>query len=52
MNKKIGIITFHAAENFGSALQAYALQKILQEYGFDVSIIDAILDLDMQQYNI
>ena len=52
MNKKIGIITFHAAENFGSALQAYALQKILQGYGFDVYIIDAILELDMQQYNV
>ena len=42
MNKKIGIITFHAAENFGSALQAYALQKVLEGYGFDVTIIDAI----------
>lgn len=52
MNKKIGIITFHAAENFGSALQAYALQKVLEGYGFDVTIIDAILDLDMQQYSI
>ena len=30
-NQKIGIITFHAAENFGSALQAFALEYVLQK---------------------
>lgn len=50
--KRIGIITFHAAENFGSALQAYALQKILLNYGYKPQIIDFVLDSDMKQYKI
>ena len=37
---KIGVITFHAALNYGSALQAYALQEYLSARGHDVSIID------------
>ena len=28
---KIGIITFHCSYNYGSALQAYALQEYLEE---------------------
>lgn len=31
MNKRIGIITFHASYNCGSMLQAYALQNIIQK---------------------
>ena len=38
---KIGIITFHASENCGSMLQAFALQYILEnKYGCDVEIIN------------
>lgn len=37
---KIGILTFHRAENFGATLQAYALQTYLSQQGHDVSIID------------
>lgn len=37
---KTGLITFHAAMNYGSALQAYALQKYLEGRGHDVEIID------------
>lgn len=37
---KIGIITFHAAHNFGSMLQAYALQEYLKKEGQEVSIIN------------
>lgn len=37
---KTGIITFHAAINYGSALQAYALQEYLGGRGHDVSVID------------
>lgn len=37
---KIGIITFHRAENFGAVLQAYALQRYLEGIGYDVRIID------------
>ena len=37
---KIGIITFHAAMNYGSVLQAFALQEYLRSRGNDVRIID------------
>ena len=42
-NKKIGIVTFHCAENFGAYLQTFALQKWLQmKIGteLDVTIIN------------
>ncbi len=37
---KTGIITFHAAINYGSVLQAFALQEYLTARGHDVSVID------------
>lgn len=37
---KIGIITFHCAYNFGSALQSYALKEYLAKQGHDVHVID------------
>lgn len=37
---KIGIITFHAAHNFGSMLQAYALQEYLKKEEHEVYIIN------------
>lgn len=36
----IGIITFHAAHNYGSMLQAYALQTYLEKQGHRVEIIN------------
>lgn len=36
----IGLITYHAAYNFGSVLQAYATQYTLQKLGYQVEIID------------
>lgn len=39
---KIGIITMHRVPNFGSALQAYALQQKLFQHGYDNKIIDYI----------
>lgn len=38
--KKIGIITFHASHNYGSMLQAYALQQTVLEMGLDCEIIN------------
>ena len=40
--KKIGIITFHRAENFGAFLQTYALQTVLQQIAptYRVEVID------------
>lgn len=37
---RIGILTFHSEINYGSVLQAYALQTHLQSLGHDVVIID------------
>lgn len=37
---KIGILTFHRAENFGAVLQCFALQTYLEAIGNDVKIID------------
>ena len=37
---KIGIITFHASFNYGSMLQAWALQTFLTKLGHDVEIIN------------
>ena len=37
---KIGIVTVQDSNNFGSFLQAYALQAYLKSLGHDVKIID------------
>lgn len=36
----IGLITYHSAYNFGSVLQAYATQFVLEEIGHNVTIIN------------
>lgn len=43
INKKtVGIITMHKVVNYGSALQAYALQKVITDMGYNCEIIDYI----------
>ena len=37
---KIGLVSIHSAHNYGSVLQAYALQEALKQYSKDVAIID------------
>lgn len=37
---KIGILTYHRAENYGALLQAYALFTYLRSRGHDVSFVD------------
>ncbi len=44
---RVGILTFHRAYNYGAVLQAYALQKKLNDMGVNSEIID-YLSLDMQ----
>lgn len=39
---KVGIITMHKVWNAGSALQAYALQHIVANLGYDVELIDYV----------
>lgn len=38
--KKVGILTFQDAHNYGAVLQAYALKKYIQSLGFDTKIIN------------
>ena len=40
--KKIGILTFHRAVNYGAQLQAYALQRTVSELGADCELVDYI----------
>ena len=37
--KKVGILTWYDYSNYGSALQAYALQYYLHQLGYDASQI-------------
>ena len=39
-SKKVGVITFHRALNYGAVLQSYALQVFLRNNGFDSELID------------
>lgn len=54
MKKKLGIITFHSAENYGAFLQVYAMQKNLEKYNelFDIEIIDYRPDYITNTYKI
>lgn len=40
--KKVGIITTFRQSNWGSVLQAYSLQKVVERLGYDVELIDYI----------
>lgn len=37
---KIDIVTLHRAQNYGSVLQTFALQKQIEELGHQASILD------------
>ena len=39
MKKKISVITLHRIVNYGSVLQAYATQEVLEKKGYDVEFI-------------
>lgn len=39
-DKKIATLTFHRAINYGAVLQAYALQKSIEKFGYDTEILD------------
>ena len=40
MKKKIGLLTMHRVVNFGSILQAYATQIVIEKLGYDCEIIN------------
>jgi len=49
---KVGILTFHRAENFGAALQVYALQTYLRSIKYDAFVIDYWCKSIERQYQI
>lgn len=40
--KKVGIVTFHHAHNYGAVLQCFALKVTLENLGYDVAVINHI----------
>ena len=38
--KKVGILTTFRQPNWGSVLQAYALQQVINDLGYDSELID------------
>lgn len=46
--KSIGIVTIHRIYNYGSVLQAYALQQELVNLGYNVEIIDYLFPNEFQ----
>ena len=37
---RVGVLTFLHNDNYGSALQAYALQRAIRGFGFDCGHLD------------
>lgn len=50
--EKVGIVTIHDADNYGSDLQAYATQKVIDNLGYDAYIIDHICKKIASEYGI
>lgn len=48
--KKIGILTFHRAINYGAQLQAYALQQVVSGLGCDCELVDYICPAITKSY--
>lgn len=48
--KKIGILTFHRAINYGAQLQAYALQQVVSELGAECELVDYICPAITKSY--
>lgn len=48
--KRIGILTFHYAHNYGAMLQAYALKTYLRNQGYDAEIVNYVPDYMRVKY--
>lgn len=46
---QVGLITFHASYNFGSALQAFAMQAVIKSLGHEPAVVDYVCR-DQKQY--
>lgn len=49
---KIGILTFHCADNYGAVLQCYATQEYLKSLGHDVGVINYRPDYLLRPYRL
>lgn len=49
---KIGILTFHRAINYGAVLQAYALQRHLENQNVEVDVIDYRSEVIEESYRL
>lgn len=47
---KVGILTFHDANNYGAVLQAYGLQETISAFGIDSEIIDYVQPYIIDRY--
>lgn len=52
MSKKVGIITFHAAYNCGSIMQAYSLQQAIRKLGYETEILDFSSEGQKNMYSV
>ena len=52
MGKKVGILTYHAADNYGAVLQARALVEVLRSMGHDAHVIDYAPDYLTKPYRL
>lgn len=52
MKKRIGILTFFAAHNCGAVMQAYALQNIIKNMGYDAQIINVVKKSQEEFYHL
>lgn len=50
--KKAAILTFHAAHNYGSMLQAYALQRVVSELGMPCEILNFRTPRQREMYKV
>lgn len=50
--KKVSIMTFHASHNYGSCLQAYALQNVIKALNYDCEIINFRTDRQKDLYTV
>lgn len=49
---KVGILTFHCANNYGAVLQCYALQEYLRSLGHEAYVIDYRPDYVVRRYKV
>lgn len=52
MSKKTATITFHASHNYGSNLQAYALQQVIKKMGYENEIINLRTERQKDLYTV